>query len=379
MVKFSPGLFACLLSCCLAVAPSWAAVNVGPPSAGGHPVGEPVGIQRIGISREQLTIDLRPLAQGEFVPVEAIYYLDNRGAEQTLKLLFAGGSQGLRDFQVWLDDQPIESRPDREAEIPESWQPPRQTPGLDGERPLDFRFYGYQSDQVVPIGFALTVPPGAHTLTIRYLAEPTRNFLGYPTNCWQFAYVLAPARSWDGFGGLEVTIELPKAWRANWTTDLIREQDRLLGQFDTIPADAIALTVQAPTGMWYPILLVASLMLFGITLPCGIMICWWRGRAVGDRLKQRAVARPEAVWPLAWPSAIVPALIWSGAVLLTGMVAFWLPVYSLPAHQVKQYVFYSPLLIFGFGLLVIGTFIVGFMIVYMTTTYRRIPPQPPVN
>ena len=59
-----------------------------------------------------------------------------------------------------------------------------------------------------------------------------------PTITWQFAYVLAPARAWGGFGGLDVEVLLPHGWRAAYTPDLLRNGDMLRRNFDVVPADA---------------------------------------------------------------------------------------------------------------------------------------------
>ena len=55
--------------------------------------------------------------------------------------------------------------------------------------------------------------------------------------------MLAPARAWDGFGGLDVTVHLPACWAAASRPELARVGDELRGSFDAVPADALALTV----------------------------------------------------------------------------------------------------------------------------------------
>src|SRR2546423_13451981 len=89
------------------VLPSLAFANVGPPSWGGQVVAEPTGLKDVAVTHETLTIDLRPLADGKPVFVEAVYQLDQRGTERTLDLVFASGSERLTDFQVWLDDRAV--------------------------------------------------------------------------------------------------------------------------------------------------------------------------------------------------------------------------------------------------------------------------------
>src|SRR6516165_4043693 len=81
--------------------PTVSHANVGPPSSGGQVVAEPVGVVGVDITRETLTIDLRPLAANGLARVEAVYHLLNHGPEKRLDLLFASGSANVADFQVW--------------------------------------------------------------------------------------------------------------------------------------------------------------------------------------------------------------------------------------------------------------------------------------
>src|SRR5262249_48232277 len=149
---------------------------------------------------------------------EAVYHLHNQGSEKKLDLLFASGSEQLSDFQVWVDDQPIVCAYAIDANLPVSWRPPKQTPGIGGQSQLD-----YPSKQVTPVSFTAVIPPGRHDLRVRYAAAAAMQSSGDSTVYRQFVYVLAPARSWAGFGGLDVTIHLPKSWRVACTTTLSRE------------------------------------------------------------------------------------------------------------------------------------------------------------
>src|SRR5262249_10812149 len=72
--------------------PTTGRANVGPPYRGGQLTADPVGIKDVAIEREELTINLRPLAEVGRARVEAVYHLNNAGAERKLDLLFASGS-----------------------------------------------------------------------------------------------------------------------------------------------------------------------------------------------------------------------------------------------------------------------------------------------
>src|SRR5687767_15144184 len=89
-----------------------AQANMAEPPRSGHPSGEPLGTKDIFITRETLTIDLRPLGEvrehkdPHTILVEAIYDVENKGTEKTLDLWFALGSK-QKEFQVWLDDREL--------------------------------------------------------------------------------------------------------------------------------------------------------------------------------------------------------------------------------------------------------------------------------
>src|SRR4051812_16412706 len=91
--------------------------NVGPPSSGGQVVREPGGLDQVTITRETLTIDLRPLADARPARVEAVYRLDNTGSERTLDLRFLAGSPA-DGFEVRLDDSIVPSGPAPAGEKP---------------------------------------------------------------------------------------------------------------------------------------------------------------------------------------------------------------------------------------------------------------------
>ena len=265
------------LTLILLLAPAMARANLGRPQSGGQLVAEPIGIEEVAIAREFLTIDLRPLAWNGLGYVEVVYNLHNHGTAKKLDLLFASGSAGVVDFRVLLDDQPIRSSPRAGAPLPASWQPPPQTPGLRDEKALAYA--PGDSRDVTAVALTVVVPSGLHTLKVRYAAEAAIHHYGAPTLYHQFAYVLAPARTWAAFGGLDVTIHLPGGWRVACTPQLIREGATLTGAFADLPSDAIALTMQAPEGWAYPVVAYGSLGLLGAVGIGGAILCWRVGRS----------------------------------------------------------------------------------------------------
>jgi hypothetical protein len=357
-----------LLALSLAV-PTAVQANVGPPSSGGQVVGEPIGIENIAIQGETLHIDLQPLAADGLAQVEATYRLRNDGETQQLDLLFAGGAAGVSRFEVWLDDEAIPTRIDRNAQTPESWKPPSHTPSLQPGQALDY--LGYVRQQVHPVAFQVTIPPGEHALRVRYVAEAARHQFGHPTMYRQFAYILAPARSWADFGGLTVEIQVPDRWRVACEPALPRQGNLLAASFNDLPADAICLTLQAPPGPWHAPTVYGSLALLGLALLGGAVLCWFGGRTLGRRPLLPASGDRPARRPPAWPLSLVLGIAWSAAVLVTGLLALFGPSWALPAHQASQYGYGKPLAMIGVFLLTVIVFPVGFSTAQITASVVR--------
>lgn len=105
------------------------------------------------------------------------------------------------------------------------------------------------------------MPPGRHRLRASYSVTPTR-YAGSPVKYWQFAYVLAPAREWAGFGGLDVTVSAPRGWTVVTEPKLVLEGGDLKGHFDRLPADALALTARSPVPFYYHLANYSFLLLF---------------------------------------------------------------------------------------------------------------------
>jgi hypothetical protein len=271
------------------------------------------------IERETLTIDLRPLATRQPAIVEVTYRLHNDGAAYTSELIFVSGSAVKpEDTQVQLDGQAIPCTTASLAELPLSWQPPRTTPAvgsLTADLPYQIKDNAKSSTL---LSCRMTLPPGKHTLTTRYQTEASADSSGKAaTRYWQLAYVLAPARDWGGFGGLEVTVHLPPGWRAASRPSLTRDGDQLRGAFDTVPDDSLALTIQAPgTGM----ALWPSWVFLGIWAGVGLagmVACYWLGSRTGRRLGLRGRG---SAW--AWVMSVVAAAAWTG--LLMAALQLWL-------------------------------------------------------
>lgn len=299
-----------------------ASANVGAPTSGGQLAGEPAGIRDVAILREDLVIDLRPLADDGEVEVVATYHLDNPAAETALDLVFASGSGDPGGFRVTLDGRAISTIERKRIELPASWRAPGFTPwaGRDIDYPL--------RDPGIPIGFQLALASGRHELSISYSADALRHHVREPTLLRQFAYVLSPARTWAGFGGLDVTVRLPAGWDAWVSPALARDHDTLHAVFPAVPADAIALSVRAPTGAYGPLRTAAWTAFAIVALGGGVAVFAWA--AVRGRRRFAAGKLPSTLGELGIGVA------WVALFLATGLGASFGPAWLLPPNQVDH-------------------------------------------
>jgi hypothetical protein len=226
----------------------------------GHLVEEPGGIAEVLITHEDLTIDLRPLAEGQPARVEVSYRLHNPGAAKQARLAFVSGTDVVQHFEVRLNDRVIVESPGRQY---------RERSGPDIEN--------------VSLPFDVEIPPGASTLTVHYRARATtRGDLG-PTATRLFPYVLAPARAWGSFGDLDVIVFVPEGWESSATPSLQREGNILRGHFDGLPADRLDIVVRGPVPALFCWAVGLAGVICGLGVIGGALLCWLAAGFVGRR------------------------------------------------------------------------------------------------
>jgi len=308
--------------------PAWRAGEVG-----GEPGG---GLKSIHILRETLLIDLRPLRAGRPALVEATYRVRNDGDERSLELVFVAAALAQKDAAggwlwrggrwvreagaapaaeagVWLDGRPVPASGTAADELPKGWAPPTETPALDERGP---KALPYHVEGGGAINFRVTLAPGEHTFRVSYEARPTA-YSGTTSDAvdWQLGYVLAPAREWGSFGGLDAKVLFPEGWRVASAPAMSREGDALVASWDELPADALALTartdqraVSDAVTFWKALIVLGALF----TVPAGL--AGWRvGRALRERRRTVAWALPV--------SPLVAVLLWLLASLVGTIVA----------------------------------------------------------
>ncbi len=294
------------------------------------------------IDRETLTLDLRGLADGGPALIEATYQVYNTGATLTTDLVFIVGSQLGEGSGVWLDGQEVPHERDAPHEKPPSWLPPRTTPGIDGGKPLHYSASGKA------LAFEVTLPTGAHQLRVKYDAKASSYSGNSPSLYWQLGYVLAPARDWGGFSDLQVKVVLPTGWSAASEPTLDRQGDELVGAFQEIPADVLALTVQAPprTPAWLLSILNWTCAL--LALVAAPVLIWRFSGALGRKL---ATARKPRGLVVA--IGLCAGLLWCAVLVLTAFsICFFISDLAAWPHQKAWSVDYG--LALGFFLAIVG-------------------------
>ena len=268
---------------------------------GGSAVEPAGGLRDVVVEHERLLIDLRPLAKAQPAMVDATYRTRNDGAARTVRLLFVADGLG-GGGQVWLDGRPVANRRTQPGPLPASWRAPAATPDPGGGESL-----AYSSKEAGALAFELPLPPGRHEIRVRYPADAAIYQMAGLMPVWQLGYVLAPAREWGGFGRLDVRVELPRGWEAAATPRLRREGRALVGSWQEIPADALALSARAPEpssgwryGLWLAL------------CAAGLWLCILGGRATGRSLGDRGRG---AGWAL--PVSLALAMAWTLAAIIT--------------------------------------------------------------
>lgn len=336
-------LLALFIVACVVSWPARVSANMAvpqPETRPGERVGEPLGdLKNLHIERETLLIDLRPLEDGRPALIEATYRVRNDGDARRLELVFVAagllppegaggwvwrGGKWIQDEKaaqsvesgVWLDEQRVGdvSAATGDAELPKSWRAPATTPKLGsgiGELPYEVLNDG-------TLKFQLTLAPGQHSVRVRYAARPTAHS-GTDSMAvyWQLGYVLAPARAWASFGGLDAKVLLPAKWRAVTSPEMRREGDALVASWSEVPADALSVTAQTtqrtvpdPTDFWLLMLIFGGLF----TLASGFA-GWKMGAWLGGL--RRTSAWGLLLSPVVAVVAVVLAIIVAWVIAVT--------------------------------------------------------------
>jgi len=202
---------------------------------------------------------------------------------------------------------------------------------------------------------------------VSYAAKPTSYATGSsPRLYWQMGYILAPAREWAGFGGLDVHIQVPKGWRFASTLPLTRGGDQLTGSFGELPADAIAMTAQARgIPIVGAVVFWASKLLLIACVVGGPVILWKSGRRIG-RLQGPRVR--SVMWALV--VSPVAGFVWTVALIVCLVLAFQADLF-VTDHVQRSQNYGNAYALFFLGILCLLALPVGLIITLISALATR--------
>lgn len=278
-----------------------AQANMANPVNPGTPAGEPAAaLEGLRIVRERLVIDLSEIWNEPRGTIEAEYRIANNGSARTLPLEFLALSDDLEAAQVWVDDQPVPAQRVAGLTVPSSWSVVTQTPALEDET------FPYEvSDgfgDALGLRFVATIPTGQHTIRVRYrVAVGDYDGGDHPNLVRQFAYSLAPARLWAGFGQLDLEVRVPPGWDVATSLPLRREGDVLMGRFRGVPGDVLAISARAPVPTLRRPVQIAGVLAWALIAGFGGI--------VSGRLAVRSGKTARAALPGAIFSGLIAAIV----------------------------------------------------------------------
>lgn len=311
--------------------------NMADPMIPGDPVGEPsLLLDSIHVLHEDLVMDMRSCASHEPARVTATYRVRNDGAAKSIGLVFiAGGLHDTADvFRVTLDGQPVSGVYSDSIPVPNSWDLPSYTPGLEGENDsLEYRIQyvvrndGYNDYEFIdelnerPIAFRtgigqilfhVDLPEGEHTITVEYDADASGYGYGSDVYIWQLGYVLAPVRRWGSFGTLDARVLVPPDWEAASWPEMERHGDTLHGSWQGLPSDAIAISTRKNVSRTALAWAGSAPTIFALLL--AFALCARLGWKKGVQLKARG-QKITSAFPVALLTAVLAFMLLGGGVV----------------------------------------------------------------
>lgn len=255
-----PGVILALFFLAILALPALA--NAGPSTRSPSPGGLiPATTDAIRITNENLTVSMvdengnpPPYYYG-FARVTAEYTLQNM-TDQSVTLTLMYLSPNTKEFSAKLNNEPLETKAGSidPKDLPDDWKVPSQVlDPLDGEYELKADV-GYGS--LTPYSFDITV--GAkQNATLHMEAAQVLGFdaARHLNAIRHFAYLLAPAKNWAGFGTLNITVIVPND-QIFTSSPKLTEQKRddktitYTGSFNGIPADALRVATISNQNLW---------------------------------------------------------------------------------------------------------------------------------
>lgn len=219
--------------------------NVGAPwiEHNGQITGTPFITNHCVITKEILTIDLRPLERQEGALVSAIYFFTSDTSHDSVELVLVADNLRAEEFSITLDGQPVHADTISVTDLPPQWIVELKFENNDSWETQPQRNHERSTTRYVR--FRISIDSGAHTLQAKYVANMAVMDLSYFVNEHLFTYVLSPARQWKGYEGLDLQVYIPQGWlyRSNLTFDVA--ENKLTGSWTKLPGDYLYVITHA--------------------------------------------------------------------------------------------------------------------------------------
>jgi hypothetical protein len=88
-------------------------------------------------------------------------------------------------------------------------------------------------------------------VTVQYQHRPTEDLAAHVNPTFTYEYLLSPARSWAGFGPLEITLHLPEKTRLSSPLPFRVEGDRYRARLSELPEGELRFEVMSLRGLWF--------------------------------------------------------------------------------------------------------------------------------
>jgi hypothetical protein len=317
------------------------------------------GVKEIAIIREKLGIDLRPLKDGGMIKISATYLIDHPHSPKDLPLTFITGVESVKEVKCTLNGIPLAFNTTQVMLMPDSWKPPDNTPGFVPEEKLLYS-RNISDTQHEWILFIVPLQTGRQTIEVTYEVEAGAYYSErYSAKFWQTAYILAPARTWKSFGGLDIEVLAPENWQVKGNLPLMNQGQRWWASFDSLPADFIALTTQHPSGKRVTVVDPAQMLYFFgfLTFIIGLQ----HARKRFQQIKSNPVLEhgPKcyhlsgllfllSFLPLVWNCL---SIIWENADVPPTQGNYQLPVINIYFYSMYWLIFIVPLMLFSRAIL----------------------------
>lgn len=202
----------------------------------GQMTGSPFISRHCVITKEELSVDLRPMENLQPAIVNATYYFTSDTVSDHITLILVAANLSRADFSITLDDQPVHGDTVAVNGLPQEWL---ALHAADTD-PYWQTFYDERTTRY--IRFVIAIDSGAHVLNATYSANTARDIhFGYAMH-HRFAYALSPAKDWKAYNNLQLEVFLPEGWAYSSNLELDRNGDQLSGQWDQLPAQYLYVT-----------------------------------------------------------------------------------------------------------------------------------------